>query len=50
VGGKAHRAGSANDSASAGKSPDRADALVWALTELLLGKGGAGNTPRVRWI
>lgn len=29
-----------------GKSPDRADALVWAMTELMLGKGGAG--PRVR--
>lgn len=28
-----------------GRSPDRADALVWALTELMLGKGGA---PRVR--
>ncbi len=29
-----------------GKSPDRADALVWAMTELMLGKG-AGNGPRV---
>ncbi|WP_313435066.1 terminase large subunit domain-containing protein [Novosphingobium sp.] len=28
-----------------GRSPDRADALVWALSELMLGKGGA---PRVR--
>jgi len=28
-----------------GRSPDRADALVWALTELMLGKSG---TPRVR--
>ncbi|KLE34471.1 DNA-packaging protein [Aurantiacibacter luteus] len=28
-----------------GRSPDRADALVWALTELMLGKRGA---PRVR--
>ena len=27
-----------------GKSPDRADALVWALTELLL--GGARSRPR----
>ena len=27
-----------------GKSPDRADALVWALTELMLGRGGR---PRV---
>lgn len=25
---------------NAGKSPDRADACVWALTELMLGKGG----------
>ena len=23
-----------------GRSPDRADALVWAITELLLGRGG----------
>ncbi|RJY09695.1 ATP-binding protein [Aurantiacibacter aquimixticola] len=29
-----------------GRSPDRADALVWALTELMLGKRGA--VPRVR--
>jgi len=29
-----------------GRSPDRADALVWALTELLLGK--AERTPQVR--
>ena len=29
-----------------GRSPDRADALVWALTELMLGK--AERTPRVR--
>ncbi len=29
-----------------GRSPDRADALVWAMTELMLGKG-AGNWPRV---
>ncbi|MEL7730111.1 terminase family protein [Citromicrobium bathyomarinum] len=28
-----------------GRSPDRADALVWALTELMLGRGGR---PRVR--
>lgn len=28
-----------------GRSPDRADALVWALTELMLGKSGE---PRVR--
>jgi phage terminase large subunit-like protein len=27
-------------------SPDRADALVWALTELML--GGADAVPRVR--
>ncbi len=34
----------------AGKSPDRADALVWALTELMLGRNGsgAGTGPRVR--
>ena len=30
-----------------GRSPDRADALVWALTELMLVKRAA---PRVRWI
>jgi phage terminase large subunit-like protein len=29
-----------------GTSPDRADALVWALTELLLGSGG--SRPGVR--
>jgi len=29
-----------------GRSPDRADALVWALTELMLGK--AAREPRVR--
>jgi phage terminase large subunit-like protein len=29
-----------------GRSPDRADALVWALSELMLGK--SGNEPRVR--
>ena len=28
-----------------GRSPDRADALVWALTELMLGRRGA---PRIR--
>ena len=31
-----------------GTSPDRADAMVWALTELLVGKGRA--EPRVRTI
>jgi phage terminase large subunit-like protein len=31
-----------------GKSPDRADALVWALTELMLGKRLTG--PRVRTV
>ncbi|MFA6218950.1 MAG: terminase family protein [Erythrobacter sp.] len=30
-----------------GRSPDRADALVWALSELMLGKGGR---PRVRQV
>jgi phage terminase large subunit-like protein len=30
-----------------GRSPDRADALVWAMTELMLGKG-IGNGPRIR--
>ena len=30
-----------------GRSPDRADALVWALTELMLGKA---NRPRVRQV
>jgi phage terminase large subunit-like protein len=29
-----------------GASPDRADALVWALTELMLGEAGAA--PRIR--
>jgi phage terminase large subunit-like protein len=29
-----------------GRSPDRADALVWAVTELMLGRRGA--EPRVR--
>nr|WP_168047307.1 terminase family protein [Brevundimonas alba] len=29
-----------------GRSPDRADALVWAVTDLMPGRGGAG--PRVR--
>lgn len=29
-----------------GRSPDRADALVWAMTELMLGKRG-GNGPRI---
>jgi phage terminase large subunit-like protein len=29
-----------------GRSPDRADALVWAMSELMLGK--RGNEPRVR--
>ncbi len=33
-------------SATLSHSPDRADALVWALTDLLL--GGEGATPRVR--
>jgi phage terminase large subunit-like protein len=28
------------------ESPDRADALVWALTDLMLGR--AGREPRVR--
>jgi phage terminase large subunit-like protein len=30
---------------SSGRSPDRLDALVWALTEL---SAGAGRKPRVR--
>lgn len=35
--------------AGPGRSPDRADALVWALTELMLGPGGAlDEGPRVR--
>lgn len=33
------------DYAGPGRSPDRADALVWAMTELILGRGGA---PRIR--
>ncbi|MHB9880079.1 DNA-packaging protein [Pacificimonas sp. ICDLI1SI03] len=36
------------DYAGPGKSPDRADALVWALTELMLGK--AERRPQVRAI
>ena len=35
--------------AGPGRSPDRADACVWALTELLLGKGG-GSAARVRTV
>jgi phage terminase large subunit-like protein len=31
-----------------GRSPDRADALVWAMSELMLGK--RGNEPRVRML
>jgi phage terminase large subunit-like protein len=34
------------DYAGPGRSPDRADALVWAMTELML--GAAGKVPRVR--
>ncbi len=34
--------------ASPSHSPDRADALVWALGELMLGRSGEG--PRVRWL
>ena len=30
-----------------GTSPDRVDALVWALTDLLVGTRGA---PRMRWM
>lgn len=33
------------DGLSGGRSPDRVDALVWAITELLLGRKG---TPRIR--
>ncbi len=33
------------DGRSEGHSPDRVDALVWAMTELLLG----GQGPRVRF-
>ena len=32
--------------AGPGRSPDRADAMVWAMSELLLGRQGDG--PRVR--
>jgi phage terminase large subunit-like protein len=32
--------------AGPGRSPDRADAMVWALSELMLGRDG--NVPRVR--
>ena len=35
------------DGLSAGRSPDRLDALVWALTALMLGEGGE---PRVRGV
>lgn len=35
----------AGDYQGPGRSPDRADALVWALTELMLGRRG---TPRIR--
>lgn len=35
------------DGLAEGRSPDRLDALVWAMTELMLGEGGA--VPRVRW-
>jgi phage terminase large subunit-like protein len=31
-----------------GRSPDRADAMVWALSELLLGRRKA--EPRIRWL
>ena len=30
-----------------GKSPDRADAMVWAMTELMIGRGAMGG-PRIR--
>jgi phage terminase large subunit-like protein len=33
--------------ASGGRSPDRADALVWAVSELMLGKRAA---PRLRFV
>ena len=36
----------ASSGLSSGRSPDRLDALVWAVTSLALGKGGDG--PRVR--
>ena len=35
------------DGLSAGRSPDRLDALVWAITALMLGPGGE---PRVRGV
>ena len=35
------------DGLSAGRSPDRLDALVWALTALMLGEGGE---PKVRGV
>jgi phage terminase large subunit-like protein len=35
------------DGLSAGRSPDRLDAMVWAVTALMLGEGG---TPRVGWM
>jgi phage terminase large subunit-like protein len=35
------------DGLSSGRSPDRLDALVWAITALMLGPGGE---PRVRWV
>jgi phage terminase large subunit-like protein len=49
---RVQRSGPARDGAPvAGKSPDRADALVWALTELMLGKAArAGAGPKLRWL
>ena len=38
------------DGFEGGPSPDRADALVWALTELLVKPAGALAGPRVRWL
>jgi phage terminase large subunit-like protein len=35
------------DGLSSGRSPDRLDAMVWAVTALMLGEGG---TPRVGWM
>ena len=35
------------DGLSSGRSPDRLDALVWALTALMLGKGGEPRARRV---
>jgi phage terminase large subunit-like protein len=35
------------DGLSGGRSPDRVDALVWALTELLLKER---PVPRIRWV